>query len=72
MPFNGLFVRTLHVDAVQKVEGIVNAVLDESFATYGNLPLTNIDVEYNPDAGYLRFLDDADLVIIRIPHNAIQ
>jgi hypothetical protein len=72
MPFNGLFVRTLHVDAVQQVEGIVNAVLDESFATYGALPFTNIDVEYTPDAGYLRFINDADLVIIRIPHNAIQ
>jgi hypothetical protein len=72
MPFNGLFVRTLHIDAVQQVEGIVNAVLDESFATYGALPFTNIDVEYTPDAGYLRFINDADLVIIRIPHNAIQ
>jgi hypothetical protein len=72
LPFNGTFVNTYHIDAVQKVDGVVNAVLDECFATYGALPFSNVAVEYEPDAGYLRFDQSIDLVIQYIPRNAIQ
>jgi hypothetical protein len=72
LPFNGTFVNTYHIDAVQKVEGVVNAVLDESYATYGELPFAAVSVEYDPDSGYLRFHNALDLTIQYIPRSAIQ
>ena len=73
LPFNGLYVLALHVDAVQAVEGVVIPVPKLIQATYGNLPFTSINVEYQPDAGWLRFENEQnDLLINLIPHDAIQ
>lgn len=72
LPFNGLFVNTLHIDHVQKVPGIVIPELNVSQAKYGALPFSNINTEYLPDAGYLRFIDDSYLTITYKPHRAIQ
>lgn len=70
IPFNGLFVPMLAVDALQKVDGVV-IVKDEYWqARYGVLPFTGIDYEYNPDSGYLRIANDA-LTIQFIPHSEI-
>lgn len=73
LPFNGLYVRALHVDHVQKVDGVVIPEIDECLATYGLLAFSNVNVEYQPDAGWLRFVDDnIDLQIQYIPHDAIE
>ncbi|KAK6033562.1 tape measure domain protein [Ostertagia ostertagi] len=57
LPFNGLFVPMLAVDAMQKVDG-VEIIKDEYWqARYGALPYNGIDYEYNPDAGFLRRID---------------
>lgn len=72
LPFNGIYVPTYHIDAVQKVQGVVIPQLMECEATFGSQPFTAINDMYTPDAGYLRFATDDDLVIEFIPQNAIQ
>lgn len=70
LPFNGLFVPQLMVDQLQAVEGVVIVKDDQWQARYGALDFTGIDVEYNPDAGYLR-IADSDLNITFTPHGPI-
>lgn len=70
LPFNGLFVPQMAVDALQKVEGVVIVKDDQWQARYGVLPFSSIDVEYIPDAGYLR-INDNDLTIQFLPHAVI-
>lgn len=53
--FNGVYVPTYHIDAVQTVPGVVYPIIREAAAKYGNLPFTSLSNEYQPDAGYLRF-----------------
>lgn len=72
LPFNGTFVLQFITDAVQQVEGVVIPEITEAFAKYGLLNYTGINVFYNPDAGYLRFYDPADLQISYIPQSAIK
>lgn len=68
LPFNGLFVNQYAVDALQKVEGVVIVMADSFEARYGLLDYANVDVEYNPDAGYLQ-LDNVEIVFT--PHAAV-
>jgi len=70
IPFNGLFVPMMAVDALQKVEGVVIAKDVFWQARYGALPFADVDVEYNPDAGYLRVINNG-IDIEFIPHAAI-
>jgi hypothetical protein len=70
LPFNGLFVPALMVDQLQKVDGVVIVKDDSWMARYGALDYSTIDVEYLPDAGYLRIADQ-DLSIQFIPHAVI-
>lgn len=70
LPFNGLFVCQMAVDALQKVEGVVIVKDDQWLARYGALDFNAIDVEYLPDSGYLR-IQDIDLTIQFIPHAVI-
>ncbi len=72
LPFNGEYRTTYHVDAVQAVSGVTDCKLELCQARYGSLPLTSIYVSYTPDAGYMRFENDADLVINYIPLSPIQ
>lgn len=72
LPFNGEFRTTFHQDAVQAIEGVVDCKLEMCQASYGALPFTTISVAYTPDAGYLRFYQDADLEIIYEPLSEIQ
>lgn len=62
LPFNGVFSVAKLVDTVQSVEGVDDVRVDLVQARYGVLPFTSIDIDYTPDAGYLR-IDDADLTI---------
>jgi hypothetical protein len=70
LPFNGLFVPQMAVDALQKVEGVVIVKDDQWLARYGALDFTGIDVEYIPDAGYLR-INNINLSITFTPHASI-
>lgn len=70
--FNGIYVPTYHVDVVQLVEGVVYPVLKNVDATYGDIPFSAVGSEYQPDAGYLRFSDEDDLLINYIPRSAVQ
>lgn len=70
LPFNGIFVPQMAVDALQAVEGVVIVKDDIWSARYGALDFQTIDVEYTPDAGYLR-IPDEDLTIEFIPHGDI-
>lgn len=72
LPFNGVYVTQYHIDYVQAVEGIVIAEVDQVQTQYGILPFTAVSTKVTPDSGYLRFADDADLEIIRIPQSPIR
>ena len=71
LPFNGLFVPQLMLDALEVVDGVVIVKDDLWQARYGALDYAGIDVEYKPDAGYVR-IADANLLITFIPHGPIQ
>lgn len=70
LPFNGLFVPQLAVDQLQAVNGVVIVRDDQWTARYGTLDFAGVDVEYNPDAGYLKIADNG-LEIAFIPHAVI-
>lgn len=73
LPFNGLYVLAKHTDYLQTVEGVVIPEIKKCLTTYGNLPFSGVQTEYQPDAGWLRFADvSTDLVINYKPHDAIQ
>lgn len=64
LPFNGIFVLAYLVDVLQQVPGVVVPHILSASARYGVLPYTSFNVEYQPDAGYLRLLapnDDLNL-----------
>lgn len=72
LPFNGIYVPQYHIDAVQAVEGVVTLNLAMCQTQYGALPYTSVGALYTPDAGYLRFPTDGDLVITWIAQEAIK
>ncbi len=72
MPFSGTYVTQYHEDWVQKVEGVVIAQLKECSMQYGLLPYTPVNVEYEPDAGWIVFDQANDLDIIMIPKPPIK
>jgi hypothetical protein len=72
LPFNGTFVLAYLTDALQKVDGVVIPHIVEASAKYGALAFTSIDVKYEPDAGYLRFVDDSDLTLEFVPQSQLQ
>lgn len=71
LPFNGLFVPQLMIDHLQAVDGVIIVKDDSWQSRYGVLDYSGIDVEYLPDAGYLRLPTDADLQLTFIPHERI-
>lgn len=66
LPFNGVFSVAKLEDAIQAVEGVSDVKIDIVQTKYGLLPFTSVDIDYTPDAGYLRILDE-DLTIQFIP-----
>jgi hypothetical protein len=62
LPFNGILSVQKLVDAIQVIEGVKDLRVDTVQAKYGALPFTSINIDYTPDAGYLR-IADADLII---------
>lgn len=63
LPFNGVFVLAYLVDALQQVEGVVIPHIESCSTSYAAFPFTTVNVQYLPDAGYLRFENDADLTL---------
>jgi len=72
LPFNGIYVIQYNIDAIQDVEGVVTLDMDLCQTQYGEFPFTGVDTIYTPDAGYLRFASDDDLVITWVPQAAIK
>jgi hypothetical protein len=71
LPFNGLFVLNSYIAALQAVDGVVIADVQSAQATYGALPLTDIPVQYPPDAGYMAIDLADDLNLTFTPHAPI-
>jgi hypothetical protein len=71
-PFNGVFVIAYLVDELQKVDGVVIPHVVSCETKYGAFTFTAVDVQYVPDAGYLRFENDADLTIEFIPQTQLK
>jgi hypothetical protein len=69
LPFNGVYALQSLQDQLQLVEGVNLINIKSALSKYGALPYTGFAVFYVPDAGYLRFLDDADLALTFIPYN---
>lgn len=65
LPFNGLLVKAHLVDALQAVDGVYVPVIRSCQAgRFDATSLSEIDVQYNPYAGYLKFENQStDLVI---------
>ena len=72
LPFNGTFALAYVTDAVQAVPGVVIPKIDLAQFKYGDLSYANIDTWIVPDAGYLRFINDEDLVINYIAQSEIR
>ncbi len=73
LPFNGVYVLAFHVDAIQKVDGVVIPHIKSALTSYAAFAFTSVNVQYLPDAGYLRFEDDeVDLVLNFIPQTQLQ
>jgi hypothetical protein len=71
-PFNGVFVLAYLVDALQKVEGVVIPHIVNCLTQYGAFPFVSVDVQYLPDAGYMRIESDSDLVIEFIAQSQLK
>lgn len=71
-PFNGVFVLAYLVDALQQVDGVVIPHINQCQTKYGGYPFTSVNVQYTPDAGYLRFASDSDLTITYIAQTPLK
>ncbi|MCO5290525.1 MAG: hypothetical protein M9959_02175 [Chitinophagaceae bacterium] len=70
IPFNGIYAVQKHEDYVQATEGVVLCPVQWAKHKYGDYGWMNIDTLIRPDAGYLRFADEADLEIEFIKKSA--
>lgn len=71
MPFNGWFVLNELIDAVEAVEGVEIAYVDEAAVEYGLSVYETITVKYQPDAGYMRLNESFfDTHVEYIPNGA--
>lgn len=53
LTFDGKVVKNTFIDYMQKAEGVVDLILIDLLATYGNLSYQQIVDEYQTDAGYI-------------------
>lgn len=53
LTFDGKVVKNTLIDYIQKADGVVDVILIDLSATYGNLLYHQIDDEYQTDAGYI-------------------
>ncbi len=73
LPFNGMFVKAHLTDALQAVDGVYVPVIRSCQAgKFDAVVTTEIDVQYLPFAGYLRFVDElTDLLITYISKDSL-
>lgn len=71
LPFDGIYALQLHENFVKAVNGVVLCNITSAQSSYGEMPITNINMVMTPDAGYLRFNADADLQITMQAHRPI-
>jgi hypothetical protein len=64
--FNGLFSVKKMEDSIQAVDGVVDFKIDSIQTQYGATNYTNVDIDFVPDAGFLK-IEDADLTISYLP-----
>jgi hypothetical protein len=65
LPFNGLYKQTYHTDAIQAVEGVMDAYIAETL-THPELSENYVAVQNAgavADAGYFKFYSEADLTV---------
>jgi len=67
MKYGGAYIPTFHVDAVQQVTGVQDAIIQQNQARYGSIAFANVNNAYLPDGGYLRFANTGDLIIVFEP-----
>lgn len=72
LPFNGVYVVQYHIDYLQAVPGVVIFEIDTCEVKYGERPFEPVHTLYTPDAGYLRYENDAALTIEFIPQSPIR
>lgn len=64
VPFDGRFVKSHLVDALQRVPGVkVPVVRSCQVARFDSASFSSVDVDYDPFAGFLRIYEPADLVL---------
>lgn len=64
LPFDGRFVKSYFVDALQAVDGVVIPEVRTCQATkFDNPALSTVDVTYQPYSGFLRIYNDVDLTL---------
>jgi hypothetical protein len=71
LPFNGTFVLTYLLAALQEVEGVVIPSIVTCETKYGAFAFASVDVKYVPDAGYLRLNAPTDLTITFIAQSQL-
>jgi hypothetical protein len=71
LPFNGIFVLAYLVDVLQQVPGVVVPHVLAANARFASLPFTSFGVQYQPDSGYLRLINEGDLTITWIAKEPI-
>jgi hypothetical protein len=65
LPFNGLYKLTYHIDALQSVEGVTDAYINEAW-THPELSSIYVAVQDDgvvADAGYFKFYNETELVV---------
>jgi hypothetical protein len=72
IPFSGTYVLAYHINFLEKIPGVVIAEILECSASYGDIPLTTVHTMYEPNAGWLRFSDDTDLIIQYVAQSTLQ
>ncbi len=70
LPFNGIFLKSALVDAIQLVPGVVTPVIRYCVASKGSsIQLVSIDAYYKTYAGYMKLYDAQSLVINYIAYD---
>jgi hypothetical protein len=71
LPFDSIYALQLHTEAVKATQGVVLCQINNAQSSYGSLPLAQINTLMIPDAGYLRFINENDLIVTMVAHNPI-
>lgn len=69
LTFNGQYIQTFHVDALQAISGVVIPHCEYTYTFYGSRPPESVPPSGRiADAGWFKFYDDSDLIIDMQPY----